>query len=32
MPIVEQIYQMLFCGKHANDVVKALLGRERKGE
>lgn len=32
MPIVEQIYQMLFCGKHANEVVKALLGRERKGE
>ncbi|MGX3067027.1 NAD(P)H-dependent glycerol-3-phosphate dehydrogenase [Ursidibacter arcticus] len=32
MPIVEQIYQMLFCGKQANDVVKALLGRERKGE
>ena len=32
MPIVEQIYQMLFCGKHANEVVKALLGRERKVE
>ncbi|KAE9541520.1 NAD(P)H-dependent glycerol-3-phosphate dehydrogenase [Ursidibacter maritimus] len=32
MPIVEQIYQMLFCGKQADDVVKALLGRERKGE
>lgn len=32
MPIVEQIYQMLFCGKNANDVVKTLLGRERKGE
>ncbi|WP_301099800.1 NAD(P)H-dependent glycerol-3-phosphate dehydrogenase [Otariodibacter sp.] len=32
MPIVEQIYQMLFCGKQASDVVKDLLGRERKGE
>ncbi|EPY98702.1 NAD(P)H-dependent glycerol-3-phosphate dehydrogenase, partial [Mannheimia haemolytica] len=32
MPIVEQIYQMLFCGKQASDVVKTLLGRERKGE
>ena len=32
MPIVEQIYQMLFCGKQATDVAKTLLGRERKGE
>lgn len=32
MPIVEQIYQMLFEGKRALDVVKTLLGRERKGE
>lgn len=32
MPIVEQIYQMLFCGKHAKDVAASLLGRERKGE
>lgn len=32
MPIVEQIYQMLFEGKNALDVVKTLLGRERKGE
>lgn len=32
MPIVEQIYQMLFCGKHAKDVAITLLGRERKGE
>lgn len=32
MPIVEQIYQMLFCGKHAAEVAKTLLGRERKGE
>ncbi|QIW16341.1 glycerol-3-phosphate dehydrogenase [Pasteurellaceae bacterium RH1A] len=36
MPIVEQIYQMLFCGKntkaHIRKGVSALLGRERKGE
>lgn len=32
MPIVEQIYQMLFGGKQANEVAKTLLGRERKGE
>lgn len=32
MPIVEQIYQMLFCDKRAEDVAKTLLGRERKGE
>lgn len=32
MPIVEQIYQMLFGGKSAVDVAKSLLGRERKGE
>lgn len=32
MPIVDQIYQMLFCGKHAAEVAKTLLGRERKGE
>lgn len=32
MPIVEQIYQMLFCGKHAKEVATTLLGRERKGE
>ncbi|KMK52505.1 glycerol-3-phosphate dehydrogenase [[Actinobacillus] muris] len=32
MPIVEQIYQILFCGKQAHDVVATLLGRERKGE
>ncbi|WGE90730.1 NAD(P)H-dependent glycerol-3-phosphate dehydrogenase [Actinobacillus genomosp. 1] len=32
MPIVEQIYQMLFCGKNAHDVATSLLGRERKGE
>lgn len=32
MPIVEQIYQMLFCGKHANEVVATLLGRDRKSE
>ncbi|MDD0823485.1 NAD(P)H-dependent glycerol-3-phosphate dehydrogenase [Mannheimia sp. AT1] len=32
MPIVEQIYQMLFCQKNAKEVVTTLLGRERKGE
>ncbi|EER47257.1 NAD(P)H-dependent glycerol-3-phosphate dehydrogenase [Actinobacillus minor NM305] len=32
MPIVEQIYQMLFEGKSATEVTKELLGRERKGE
>ncbi|WP_410687016.1 NAD(P)H-dependent glycerol-3-phosphate dehydrogenase [Avibacterium paragallinarum] len=32
MPITEQIYQVLFCGKNAQDVVASLLGRERKGE
>ncbi|OOF46347.1 NAD(P)H-dependent glycerol-3-phosphate dehydrogenase [Rodentibacter trehalosifermentans] len=32
MPITEQIYQLLFCGKNAQDVVRSLLGRERKGE
>lgn len=32
MPIVDEIYQMLFCGKGAHDVVASLLGRKRKGE
>ena len=32
MPITEQIYQMLFCGKSAKDVAISLLGRECKGE
>lgn len=32
MPIVEQIYQMLFCGKQANEVAATLLGRDRKSE
>lgn len=32
MPIVEQIYQMLFEGKNAVDVAATLLGREKKGE
>ena len=30
MPITEQIYQMLFCGKSAQEVALSLLGRERK--
>lgn len=32
MPITEQIYQVLFCGKDTKEVVTYLLGRERKGE
>lgn len=32
MPITEQIYQMLFCGKQAQEVAESLLARERKGE
>lgn len=32
MPIVEQIYQILFCQKNAKEVVTTLLGRERKIE
>lgn len=32
MPIVEQIYQMLFEGKNAKEVARDLLSRERKGE
>ncbi|MDH3000880.1 glycerol-3-phosphate dehydrogenase [Chelonobacter oris] len=32
MPITEQIYQVLFCGKDARDAAIALLGRERKEE
>lgn len=32
MPITEQIYQMLFCGKNAQEVAHSLLERERKGE
>ncbi|MCW9711055.1 NAD(P)H-dependent glycerol-3-phosphate dehydrogenase [Avibacterium sp. 21-586] len=32
MPITEQIYQVLFCGKNAQDVALSLLGRARKGE
>lgn len=32
MPITEQIYQVLFCGKDTKDVVLHLLGRESKSE
>ncbi|MFP4748078.1 NAD(P)H-dependent glycerol-3-phosphate dehydrogenase [Pasteurella multocida] len=32
MPITEQVYQVLFCGKNAQEVAASLLGRERKGE
>ncbi|MDG6895555.1 NAD(P)H-dependent glycerol-3-phosphate dehydrogenase [Volucribacter amazonae] len=32
MPITEQIYQVLFCGKNAKEAAISLLGREKKGE
>lgn len=32
MPITEQIYQVLFCGKNAKDAAIALLGREKSKE
>ncbi|TDQ57650.1 glycerol 3-phosphate dehydrogenase (NAD(P)+) [Mesocricetibacter intestinalis] len=32
MPITEQMYQVLFCGKQAKEAATALLSRERKGE
>lgn len=32
MPITEQIYQVLFCGKNAKEAAIALLGREKKEE
>ncbi|WNC72563.1 NAD(P)H-dependent glycerol-3-phosphate dehydrogenase [Thalassotalea psychrophila] len=32
MPIVEQIYQVLYKGKPAQDAAVALLGRDRKSE
>ena len=32
MPITEQIYQVLFCGKNAKEAALSLLGRERKEE
>lgn len=32
MPIVEQIYQVLYQGKPAQDAAIALLGRDRKSE
>jgi len=32
MPIVEQIYQVLYCAKPAGEAAIALLGRERKDE
>lgn len=32
MPITEQVYQALFCGKSVQDVALSLLGRERKEE
>ncbi|OBX08647.1 glycerol-3-phosphate dehydrogenase [Gallibacterium salpingitidis] len=32
MPIVEQIYQMLFCGLTATEAARNLLAREKKSE
>lgn len=32
MPITEQIYQVLYCGKPASEAALSLLGRERKDE
>lgn len=32
MPITEQIYQVLFCGKDAKEAATALLGRKSKVE
>lgn len=32
MPITEQIYQVLYCGKDAREAAVALLGRARKEE
>lgn len=32
MPIAEQIYQVLYCGKQPKDAALALLGRTSKGE
>jgi len=32
MPITEQIYQVLYCGKSAREAALSLLGRTRKDE
>lgn len=32
MPIIEQIYQILYCGKDPKQAAKDLLGRNRKNE
>lgn len=32
MPITEQIYQVLYCGKSAREAALSLLGRARKDE
>ncbi|WP_249963120.1 NAD(P)H-dependent glycerol-3-phosphate dehydrogenase [Histophilus somni] len=32
MPITEQVYQILFCGKKPEDAAITLLGRKRKRE
>ena len=32
MPITEEIYQVLYCGKIAREAALTLLGRARKDE
>ena len=32
MPITEEIYQVLYCGKNAREAALTLLGRTRKDE
>lgn len=32
MPITEEIYQVLYCGKNAREAALTLLGRSRKDE
>ncbi|CSF32258.1 NAD(P)H-dependent glycerol-3-phosphate dehydrogenase [Shigella sonnei] len=32
MPITEEIYQVLYCGKNAREAALTLLGRARKDE
>ena len=32
MPIVEQVFQVLYCGKAAKEAAADLLSRERKVE
>ena len=32
LPITQGIYDLLYCGETASNVMKRLLGRERKAE